>query len=105
LAGVELSKNISQDRACQAQCNSINSSLSHFKTIFKNFNGDAAKTPGRDGRLQGLMKQFFQKYNAEILSIFCLCPSVEFMQENNSVLDFCKVRKVNTKYKHIYVLN
>ncbi len=54
LALVELSKNISQDRAGQAQCNSINSSLSHLKTIFKNYNGDAANNPG-------LMKQFFKK--------------------------------------------
>ena len=38
-------KNISQDKTCQEHCESIESSLSHFKTTFKNLNGDAANTP------------------------------------------------------------
>ena len=92
----------------QDQCRDINSSLSHFKTLFKNIGGDSSKTPGRDGRLQGLMRQFFHKNNAEILSVFCLCPSIEFLRENNSVLDFCTVAKLSIKiikFKNSYQFN
>ena len=42
------------------------------------------------------MRQFFQN-NAEILSVFYLCPSIEFLHENNSVVDFCNVAKENIK--------
>ena len=82
------------------QCKSINSSLSHLRTLFKNIKGaEAIKTHGRDGRLQGLMMQFLTKKNAEILSVFCLCPSIEFAQENSSVLDFCKLAKLSKVLK------
>ena len=49
---------------------------------------------GRDELLQGLVRQFLDCRRAKIVSVFCLCPSIEFAQENNSVLDFYNVPKL-----------
>ena len=92
LAGVELAKNI--NTASQNESIKINASLSQFRSIFKSLVTDnASKTPHfintRDGLLPGLMRQFNNM--AKIISIFCLCPAIEFSQENSSVLDFCNL--------------
>ena len=65
LAGVELGRKISQEKSLQDQCTSINSALSHLRTMFKNLKGtNVNKTPGRDGHLHGLITQFLIKSDA-----------------------------------------
>ena len=61
----------------------------------------------RDGLLQGLVRQFIDTDRERIASILCMCPSIEFAQENNSVLDFCnvtKVTRISVNHKHIVSL-
>ena len=105
---MELAHKINSQKTCQDQCTSINKSLSHFKAIFKNAQMAASKkTPGfisgRDGRLQGMLKPFLENAASSIISIFCLCPSVEFLLENNSVLDFCEMTNVSCLFTFLII--
>ena len=96
MAGIEGSKQIIQEPDLLNQCISINKSLSQFKSSILGILKREAKVDTRNGLLQGMLRPFVQDKKNKLVAIFFFdWPYLCFQEENNSVLEFCKLAQVN----------